>query len=71
MSGRSARARPDPFERDYAAPALELPAPDVREREDREGEALAVPWEPYALRGCVLTPTGWWRTAGWWWPTGR
>ncbi|HEX2027449.1 MAG TPA: amidohydrolase family protein [Nitriliruptorales bacterium] len=58
MSEGSVAPVGDPFEREYAAPMLEVPGPDVREREreEREGEALAVPWEPYALRGCVLTP---------------
>ena len=61
----------DPFESDYSAPLLEALPPDRREqeREEREGQARAAPDEPFALRGCILTPdealeNGWVVVAG-------
>ena len=47
----------DEFERRYSAPALaEQIDPRERTRERREGQARAAPDEPFALRGCLLTP---------------
>jgi cytosine/adenosine deaminase-related metal-dependent hydrolase len=47
----------DEFERRYAAPVLaEQVDPRERTRERREGQARAAPDEPFALRGCLLTP---------------
>ncbi|MDP8948874.1 MAG: hypothetical protein M3N00_01315, partial [Actinomycetota bacterium] len=50
--------RLDAFERAYTAGTVAAPPADDREaeREAREGEARAEPGEPFALRGCVLTP---------------
>jgi cytosine/adenosine deaminase-related metal-dependent hydrolase len=57
LSEAEYRAR-DAFERSYAAPVLEAPETDPREleREALEGRARALPEEPFALRGCLLTP---------------
>ena len=48
----------DAFEAAYSAPALDVvpAAPAEVEREAREGTARAEPDQPFALRGCVLTP---------------
>jgi hypothetical protein len=50
--------RLDAFERAYTAGTVAAPPADDREaeREAREGEARAEPGEPFALKGCVLTP---------------
>jgi hypothetical protein len=45
------------FARRYAAPLLSVPVDErERQRERAEGQARAAPEEPFALRGCVLTP---------------
>jgi 5-methylthioadenosine/S-adenosylhomocysteine deaminase len=45
------------FEREYAAPLLSARSDErERRREQAEGQALATPGEPFALRGCLLTP---------------
>lgn len=48
----------DAFERAYAAPLAQAPEADPREAEHEalEGQARARPDEPFALRGCLLTP---------------
>ena len=48
----------DEFERRYAEPLVDPPVIDPREeaRDQRTGHARAIPEEPFALRGCVLTP---------------
>lgn len=48
----------DAFDAHYGAGLLAAPQvdPREREREEREGQARAAPGEPFALRGCVLTP---------------
>src|SRR4051812_13595137 len=45
------------FHRQYAAPQLTIEVDDLeRRREEAEGQALAAPGEPFAIRGCLLTP---------------